>query len=70
MQKEEKMKKNIKRNKEYHSFEEYKRTFFPCTLDSALDKVYDDPERLGADLAKESLNKIKELFLKKQTSHK
>ena len=57
--------KNGKRKQGYNSFEEYKKKFYPASLEQQSLKVLkpDDPYKIGVNLAIESLNKFKHLLL-------
>ncbi len=58
------MRKDKKTEKEYSSFDEYKKNFFPNTDDNYSLQA-DDPRNLGINMARESLNKFKRLLTKK-----
>ena len=56
------MKKNNKKEQVYHSMEEIEKKFFPNSRKRRLLETEEDPHIFGADLAMESLNKIKHLL--------
>ena len=58
------MKKGGKTEKEYTTFEEYQKAFFPKSLKKE-DLEINDPQVLGATLARQSLQKCRNSLLRK-----
>ena len=59
------MKKSKTRMQEYHSMEEYEEKYYPESFKKQSIEV-NDPNTLGQVLARESLNKFKDLIQKQK----
>ena len=59
------MKKSKTRMQEYHSMEEYEKKYYPESFKKQSIEV-NDPNTLGQVLARESLNKFKDLIQKQK----